>query len=89
MRNKEVTEGKKLEMKLATIPPPLHKRGLVVTDELINHTHHSADSCQCRSSTPTPQLHSCDCMCEHIPGKISPLLTWKHNHTHACTYATC
>lgn len=61
---------------------PLHRKGLVVTDELIHHSHHSADSCHCCSSTPTSQLHSSDCMCEHIPGKSSCLLTWKHNHTH-------
>lgn len=66
-----------------TPPTPPQKTGSVAGDELINHKHHSADSCQCRRSTPTPQLHSSDCMCEHIPGKISPLLTRKHTpHTH-------
>lgn len=68
------------------IPPSLSTaEGLGVTDELIHHTHHSADSCHCRSSTPTPQLHLSDCICGRIPSKSWPLLTWKHNHTHLHT----
>ena len=69
--------------------PRRRKKGLVVTDELIHHTHHSADSCHCRRSTPTPQLHSSDCMCEHIPGNSSPPLTSKHNYTRLHTHTPC
>lgn len=79
--------GKDWKLCWITVPTPSTEKGLVVTDELIHHTDHSADSCHCRSSTPTPQLHSSDCMCEHTPGKGLPLLTWKHNRAHTLTHA--
>lgn len=82
----ELTEGRiGNDVALLFQPPLLHRKGLVVTDELIHHTHHSADSCHCHSSTPTLRFIHLTACANTFQASCSPLLTWKHNHTHTCT----
>lgn len=65
---------------------PSTGKGLLVTDELINHARHSADSA---SVTAQLRPHSFN----HLTARTNTfqillLSAWKHNHTHACTFAT-
>lgn len=81
--------GEKLEMTLDTSPPPPSTGKGAVGDGWA-HKSRAPRRWQrlCHSSTPTSQLQSSDCAREHIPGEILPLSAWKHNHTHARTFAT-
>lgn len=75
-------------MMLDTSPPPLpQEKGLLVTDELINHAHHGADSA---SVTAQLRPHSFN----HLTARANTfqarfrLSAWKRNHTHARAFAT-
>lgn len=67
---------------------PLHRTGAVGDGWAHKSRAPQRWQCLCHSSTPTSQLQSSDWVCEHISGEILPPSAWKHNHTHACAFAT-